>query len=108
MIKKLKKFSIIYLLILNTGLLAPFYVYSAEPEIAVSTKRNMPYKMLDTTNSPHSAVTTKTKHSSLVKPDDARELSMFFKIGIALNIIMLVAYISWAVRQWRQSNKQED
>lgn len=51
---------------------------------------------------------TANKSSSPAIKEEPRKLSMFFKIGIGLNIIMLTLYILWAARQWRQSDKHEE
>ena len=65
-----------------------------------------------TTSSPSPAVlppkivaNDKTNNQKESQPNEKRELSSFFKIGIGLNIVMLMAFIYWAVGQWRQNKK---
>ena len=106
MIKTLKKISIIYFL-LQIGLLTPIYAHAIEQGQNLETRQ---YETANETIKPALSQTIiaqqKTQTSDI--PEDGRELSMFFKIGIGLNIIMLTAYITWAVRQWRQSNDKKD
>jgi len=106
MIKNLKYLSIIYFLLLQTGLLVPAYAQDIDqnhnPESAqhASTEMTKPALLQSTVS--------KQKPVIPDNPGDSRELSMFFKIGIGLNILMLVVYISWAVRQWRQSDDKKN
>jgi len=37
-----------------------------------------------------------------------RKLSAFFKIGIALNIIMMLSFAWWAIGQWRMIKRNKD
>ena len=106
MIKTLKKISIIYLL-LQIGLLTPIYAQAIEQ---VNNQKTNQYKTATETIKPASSqlITTELNTKPADTQDNGRELSMFFKIGIGINIIMLAAYISWAVRQWRQSNDKKD
>ncbi len=35
---------------------------------------------------------------------DSQELSMFFIIGMVINVTLLTAYIAWAIKQWVKNN----
>ncbi len=58
--------------------------------------------------------TTKLPESSGMQDTPAkprkqkRKLSAFFKVGIALNITMIVTFIWWASRQWRMTTRNKD
>ncbi|MCW8854023.1 MAG: hypothetical protein OQK76_01410 [Gammaproteobacteria bacterium] len=104
MIKTFKKYRALYLLILITGLLLPLPGQSIEQKDSQTGTTNSQYKADQTFTSPDTSGNTLPKTTS----DEPRELSMFFKIGIGLNIVMLIAFYSWAIRQWRQLKKQDD
>ena len=104
MIKIFKKYRAIYLLILITGLLLPLPGQSIEQKDSQIQAINSQYKEDHTSVAPDTPDNTPPKTTS----NEPRELSMFFKIGIGLNIVMLIAFYTWAIRQWRQSNKQDD
>ena len=104
MIKTFKKYRAIYLLILITGLLLPLSGQGIEQKDSQIETTNNQYKAGQISTSPDTPDKTPPKTTS----DEPRELSMFFKIGIGLNIVMLIAFYSWAIRQWRQSKKQDD
>lgn len=41
-----------------------------------------------------------------LSPDDARDdLSVFFSIGIAIDVLLLTAFLIWAAGQWRRTRK---
>lgn len=41
-----------------------------------------------------------------LSPDDGREdLTAFFSIGIAIDVLLLTVFAVWAVRQWRKPRK---
>ena len=46
-----------------------------------------------------------TQNRKKVIVDDSRELSAFFILGIAINIIMIITFAWWFTGQWRQSKK---
>ena len=106
MIKTLKKISIIYLL-LQIGLLTPIYAHAIEQDKNPEIRQ---YETATETIKPalSQEIIAQQKTEISDSDKDARELSMFFKIGIGLNIIMLAAYITWAAGQWRQSNDKKD
>ena len=85
----------------------PIYAHAIEQDQNLDSRQ---YETATETIKPalSQAIIAQQKTETSDIPEDARELSMFFKIGIGLNIIMLAAYISWAVRQWRQSNDKKD
>ncbi|MDH5471572.1 MAG: hypothetical protein OEY61_01835 [Gammaproteobacteria bacterium] len=102
MIKNVKKFVGICLFLLFTGLFAQLNAQDLEQNTTTAASSNQQiFTQAQTSVSGNQSITAKS-------PEAKRELSMFFKIGIALNIIMLTAYITWAVRQWRQSNNKKD
>lgn len=35
--------------------------------------------------------------------DDRKDLTVFFSIGAAVNVVMLTVFLVWAVRQWRKT-----
>ncbi|MDT8452682.1 MAG: hypothetical protein RQ936_08070 [Gammaproteobacteria bacterium] len=39
--------------------------------------------------------------------DDADGLMVFFGIGMVINIVMIVAFFIWAVKQWRKHDVAE-
>jgi len=41
-----------------------------------------------------------------VKPGK-EDLSVFFGIGMAINIIMIVSFFIWAVKQWRKNDSNQ-
>ena len=104
MIKTFKKYRAIYLLILISGLLLPLSGQGIEQKDSQIEATNNQYKAGQISTIPDTPDNTLPKTTS----DEPRELSMFFKIGIGLNIVMLIAFYSWAIRQWRQSKKQDD
>ena len=106
MIKTLKKLSGICLILLSIALPTAPYAQNNESSQGSQSVRNQPV----TSQTARETLTQNTAHPSaeIKPPEQKRELSMFFKIGIALNIIMLTAYMTWAVRQWRQSKNQSD
>ena len=71
--------------------------HSKPAQITTHQTGGTPDKASNSTSDPEDQITH----------DEPRELSMFFKIGIGLNIIMLIVYVTWAVRQWRQSDRQK-
>jgi predicted PurR-regulated permease PerM len=55
----------------------------------------------------HSQVTSKpnnvnSEKSSTSSPDKPHELSVFFAIGIAINIILVVFFAFWFSREWNR------
>jgi len=65
--------------------------------------------------SPHSSPTaakslpdfrTSMQNENLRPQKRERKLSGFFKIGIALNIIMMFSFAWWAAGQWRRKKKK--
>jgi hypothetical protein len=48
-----------------------------------------------------------TLNSGSEQPDDnqGEHLYGFFAIGVTINIVMIVAYIIWAYRQWHKKGK---
>jgi len=93
------------------GLLAPIDGYSSTPAT------------LQTENSPNSAGSSgdiSAMHATIrdlspqghrpgkqkkVLIDDARHLSVFFVIGIAINVIMAATFAWWFSKEWRRSGK---
>jgi len=85
-------------------ILLPGLPVNAEPTYskqAISTATNNKTVTSDL-NTTH-AKNTHTKKKVLI--DDSRELSAFFILGIAINIIMIIAFARWFAGQWRQSKK---
>lgn len=89
----------IMLAILFPGL--PVHAEPAYSKQAISTATNNKTVTSDL-NTPH-AKNTHTKKKVLI--DDSRELSAFFILGIAINIIMIITFARWFAGQWRQSKK---
>ncbi|MDH5766008.1 MAG: hypothetical protein OEZ38_08330 [Gammaproteobacteria bacterium] len=102
MLKITKILLITCLVVLNTY---PVDVVLAnnDQQHAKSTQTST-YPLTDT----HDKAGSNTSKSEIrAHHDEPRELSMFFKIGIGLNIAMLIIYVTWAVRQWRQSDRSK-
>lgn len=38
-------------------------------------------------------------------PSESTDMAGFFIVGAAINIVLVAAYIAWAVRQWRKKNR---
>jgi hypothetical protein len=46
--------------------------------------------------------------SSDTRPgDEPRELSVFFMIGIAINIVMMLLFAVWFINEWKKQNKKK-
>ena len=39
--------------------------------------------------------------------EEERKLSVFFIIGIIINILMVAAFVVWAVTEWRKSSRKK-
>ncbi len=39
--------------------------------------------------------------------NEPRELSVFFKIGIAINIVMMLLFAVWFVSEWKKQNRKK-
>jgi len=86
------------------AILFPGLPVHAEPTYSkqeISTATNNKTATSDL-NTPHARDTQTQKK---VLTDDSRELSAFFILGIAINIIMIITFAWWFAGQWRQSKK---
>ena len=36
-------------------------------------------------------------------PDGRKDLTVFFSVGVIANLLLVVAFVAWAIRQWRNS-----
>jgi len=61
---------------------------------------------LQATDSEQQAATIENQNSPPITP--RRKLSSFFKLGIAINIAMMLTFFWWARRQWRMTTKNKD
>jgi hypothetical protein len=39
--------------------------------------------------------------------DGREDLTVFFSIGVIVDVLLVTAFLIWAVRQWRKTGKQE-
>ena len=49
-------------------------------------------------------VVVATESVKIIKEKSKKELSLFFIIGIIINLIMLSAFIIWAVKEWKKTD----
>ena len=117
MLKKLKKSNLLHFIFISLTLLtaiSPIPAYS-ESGAAMdinqaginSTSNNVVHKH-KTPNS-HRQITTTTNitNNKKILIEDSREMSPFFKLGIAINIIMILLFGRWFSNQWRENNKRD-
>ena len=52
------------------------------------------------------STTTETIEIKKILIEDSREMSPFFKLGIAINIVMILLFGWWFSNQWREINKR--
>ena len=50
---------------------------------------------------------TDTTNRKNVLIEESREMSPFFKLGIAINIVMILVFGWWFSNQWRENNKMD-
>ena len=36
-------------------------------------------------------------------PDGRKDLTVFFSVGVIADLLLVVAFVAWAIRQWRNS-----
>lgn len=48
------------------------------------------------------AVSTQTAQPSAEEKHSREDLSAFFAIGMMLNIVLVIAFIVWGVKQWKK------
>jgi hypothetical protein len=90
-----------------TSLLTSGSVYaSPKPNNAPDTTTNN-HIVIDRTVSPiqDPANTQSNVGRKHILNDEAKDLSGFFIIGIAINLIMAVSFAWWFTREWRRSRK---
>jgi len=46
------------------------------------------------------------KSAQIIKEKPKRELSLFFIIGIIINLVMLSVILVWAVKEWKKTDKK--
>jgi len=83
--------------------------------IALTCLLSAPVNTLSATPDPSPIAVKSLSESSTSAKDESphtgkreRKLSAFFKLGIALNIIMIFAFAWWATNQWRMTKKNKD
>ncbi len=101
---------LMYLAIISlslTGLLMPRTVYSDKTmsmENAIIS--GTPVDYLETQDPERNTpLSQKSPHRKTVLIDDNKGLSGFFKLGIAINILMVVSFFWWFLKEWRKSKK---
>ncbi|MBE9562498.1 MAG: hypothetical protein IMF12_06510 [Proteobacteria bacterium] len=45
-----------------------------------------------------------TKSAQIIHEKPKKELSLFFIIGIIINLVMLSAFIIWAINEWKKTD----
>lgn len=87
-------------------LLTCLFLVAASPCAIAQTQSEV-----DQTNSPtvKTAEPGTTHQASPVnqKDDESRKLSIFFMIGIAINLIMMLLFAVWFVGQWKKQNERK-
>ncbi len=83
--------------------------------LALACLLSAPVNTLSATLDSSQTAAKSLSDSSTAAPDEnlhpgkrERKLSAFFKIGIALNIIMIFSFAWWATNQWRMTKKSKD
>lgn len=52
-------------------------------------------------------VPTSVSEQALLESHTREDLSVFFGIGMTLNIVMIIAFFLWAARQWKNNDKRK-
>lgn len=91
---------LLLLTILSSVALITQAASAAEPE-QVNSKTVYPHKTPSADQQDNTATTELKKNDRKILIEESREMSPFFKIGIAINIIMIIFFAWWFSTQWR-------
>jgi len=68
-----------------------------QPDKAITYQHKMP----EPGNKNHVVSIELNKNSKKILIEESREMSPFFKLGIAINIIMILVFAWWFRKEWR-------
>ena len=74
---------------------------SAANSESINTSTNNIYKH-KSPDASYETPTTITKNKKKILVKDSREMSPFFKLGIAINIVMILVFGWWFSKEWRR------
>lgn len=98
------KINIVHLTLIFASLIvviSPLSVHaeSATNSESINTSTNNKYKSPDAS---YETPTTITKNAKKILIKESREMSPFFKLGIAINIVMILVFGWWFSKEWRR------
>lgn len=101
------KINVIHLTLIFASLIAMISPLSVHAESAansdsINTSTNNIYKH-KSPDASYEAPTTITKNTKKILVKESREMSPFFKIGIAINIVMILVFGWWSSKEWRRN-----
>lgn len=104
---KNKTIHLIFITLIAVTTTAQVYAEPATPLDYSPTSDNVVHKHKTPGLSQQPHVTTENSERKKVLIEESREMSPFFKLGIAINIVMILVFGWWFAGQWRANNKRE-